>query len=91
MRADLRRHVLRALPSSRPDIGSTTLNGLQVEVARAAREQRLDVLDQRRLHEAVARGREVVEQRARSDSMRAASAGQHVVDRFGQDPVTHAG
>jgi hypothetical protein len=40
------------------------LERLQLEVAAAAGQQGIEMLDERRLHEAIATGREVVEQRA---------------------------
>ena len=51
-------------PSRRPDSGSTTLNVCRSRSRAGAGQQRIEMLDQRRLHEPVAVRAKVVEQRA---------------------------
>ena len=62
----------------------------EVEVAAAAGQQRVEELDERRLHEPVAASTEVIEQRAAQRLHARGLRGQHVLDGFGQDPLTHA-
>ena len=65
------------------------LEGLQLEVVAGAGQQRIQILDQRRLHQSVAVLAEMVEQRAaqRLDPLRLGR--QDVLDVFGQEPATH--
>ena len=76
-------------PSKRPESGSIDLEGLQLEIAAGTRQQRIQMLDQRRLHEAVAVLAEVVEQRAPQalDPLRLGR--EDIVDMLGQHPATH--
>ncbi len=83
---DLRRHVgTHAEQPSGQRIDH--LEGLQVEVMAGPGEQRVEVLDQRRLHQAVAVRAEMIEQRAAQalDALRL--VGQDIVDILGQAPT----
>ena len=65
------------------------LERLQVEIAPGAGQQRVEILDERRAHQAIAARAKMIEQRAaqRLDARRLRR--QHVLDRFGQQPLTH--
>ena len=65
------------------------LERLQLEVAPGAGQQRIEVLDQRRLHEPVAARAEVVEQQAPQRLDPLGFGRQDVLDVFGKDPLTH--
>jgi len=61
------------------------LERLQVEVASAARQQRFEMLDERRLHQPITVRGEMVEQRAPQRFQTRSLVGQHVFDRFGDE------
>ena len=65
------------------------LERFEIEVAGAAGQKRAEMLDQGRLHEAIAAFREMIEQRATQRLEPARLVREHVVDRFGQQPVAH--
>jgi hypothetical protein len=84
LRRDVRAHAEQA-PGQRVD----HLERLQLEIASGAGEQRLEVLDQRRLDEAVAVPAEMVEQRAAQRFEPLGLIGEDVLDVLGEDPLTH--
>ena len=72
LRRDVRAHAEQPARQRVDD-----LERLQLEVAPGAREQRIEMLDERRLHEPVAARAEVIEQRrGAAPSVRSASAGR---------------
>ncbi len=76
-------------PSMRPDSGSTVLNVSRSRSRPVPVSSESRILDQRRLHQPVAARAEMVEQHAaqRLDARRL--DGQHVLDRFREQPLTH--
>ena len=87
---DLRRGV-RPQPQHPAGKRIDHLERLQVEVAPGAGQQRVEVLDQRRRHQAIAVRVEMIEQRAAQRLDPCCLGGQHVLDRLGQQPFTHSG
>ncbi len=65
------------------------LERLQLQVAAGAGGQRVQVLDERRLHQPIAAREEVIEQRATQLLDAQGLVGQQVLDVLGQQPVTH--
>ena len=65
------------------------LERLQVEIVTRAGQQRIEMLHQRRLHEAETMGAEMFEQRATQRFHPFGFNGQDVLDVFRQDPLTH--
>ncbi len=66
------------------------LERLQLEIPAGAREQRVEMLDQRWLHEPVAVRAEMVEQRAAQRFRPLGFRREDVLYVFRQDPFTHA-
>ena len=87
---DLGRGV-RAQAKHAPGQGIHHLEGLQVEVAPGAGQQRIEVFDERGRYQAIAMRPEMVEQRAAQSLHPRGLGGQHVLDCFRQQPFTHSG
>ena len=66
------------------------LEGLQIEIAPGSGEQRVEIFDQRRHDETIAAYPKVIEQRATQRFDARGLGWQHILDRFGQDPLTHS-
>jgi hypothetical protein len=65
------------------------LEGREVEVAPGAREERLDVFEQRGRDELVAVRLEEIQDRAAQPLHRARLGGEHVLDVLGKEPAPH--
>ena len=85
---DLRSHI-RAYTEQASGERVGQLEGLQLEIAAGSGEQRIEVLDQRRLHEAVPVIAEVVEQCPPQALQPLRLGGQDVVDLLREHPLTH--
>ena len=87
---NLRRRV-GAQSQHAPRLRVDGLERQEVEVTTGARQQRIEELDQRRLHQPVPAHPEVVEQDAAQRLHARSFRGQHVLDGLGEEPLTHHG